>query len=385
MTTEPDCSPLDSTVCQYLNRAHGLAYARLGPDLAVIEASPNLNWLVTASAHDVIGRPLAELFYEFVGAEDALHAILHGESASYRLEWVNFVLPNGATTYLTFEVAPFDAANPADGLLVVVEDTTAHGVLEQVVMQDRNNLRLAEARLATANAELQRLLQFKSLMLSMASNEIRTPLSTIRLYTSLLLSNPAAASEDDRRRYIATIYGQANRLEALVNDLLDLDRIEAGRLSLQRTPCDLTSLVREVVEVMYAVAIPRRLIVQFDLPETPLVAQADPEHLRRIVYHVLYYTARHTPDGQATQIRGRCTIDQVELQFSDAGPALTDSQAARLFQPYQRMTESGSGSPADDGPGLFIARNLAEAHGGRISVTSQPVQGNTFTVSLPVK
>jgi signal transduction histidine kinase len=143
--------------------------------------------------------------------------------------------------------------------------------------------------------------------------------------------------------------------------------------------------VREVAEVMHAVAIPRRLIVQFDLPETPLIAQADPEHLRRIVYHVLYYTARHTPDGQATQIRGRCTIDQVELQFSDAGPALTDSQAARLFQPYQRMTESGSGSPADDGPGLFIARNLAEAHGGRISVTSQPVQGNTFTVSLPVK
>jgi signal transduction histidine kinase len=366
-----------------LNRSRGLAYARLGPDLTIVEASQNLSELVTVTAHDVIGRPLSELFYEFVGAEDALYAILHGESASYRLEWVNFVLPNGATTYLTFEVAAYHETDPADGLLVIVEDTTAHGVLEQVVMQDRNSLRLAEARLAAANAELQRLLQFKSLMLSMASNEIRTPLSTIRLYSNLLLSNSTTASEEDRRRYIATIYGQANRLEALVNDLLDLDRIEAGRLRLQRSPCDLGALVREVVELMYAVAIPRRLMITLDLPETPLIAQADPEHLRRIIYHVLYYTARHTPDGQAVQIRARSGHDQIELQFTNADPGLTDSQAARLFQPYQRTTESGSGSPVDDGPGLFIAQNLAEAHGGRISVTSQPGQGSIFTVSLP--
>lgn len=383
MTTEPDCSQLDSTVCQHLNRSRGLAYARLGPDLAIVEASQNLSDLVTVTAHDVIGRPLAELFYEFIGAEDALRAILHGESASYRLEWVNFVLPNGATTYLTFEVAAYHEANPAEGLLVIIEDTTSHGVLEQVVMQDRNDLRLAQAQLATANAELQRLLQFKSLMLSMASNEIRTPLSTIRLYTSLLLSNPAAASEDDRRRYIATIYGQANRLEALVNDLLDLDRIEAGRLSLQRAPCDLTALVREVAEVMHAVAIPRRLIVKFDLPETPLVVQADYEHLRRIIYHLLYYAARHTPDGQPVQVRGRSGTDHAELQFMDASAGLTDLQATQLFLPYRR-TEAGSNLAGDDGPGLFIAKHLVEAHAGRIAVINQPGHGTAFAVYLPV-
>jgi signal transduction histidine kinase len=356
----------------------------LGPDLNIVEASPNLSWLVTPTAHDVIGRPLAELFYEFVGAEDALRAILHGESASFRLEWVNFELPNGTTTYLTFEVAAVVESDPAAGLLVILEDTTAHGVLEQVVMQDRNELRLAEAKLAMTNAELQRLVQFKSLMLSMASNEIRTPLSTIRLYSSLLLSNPVSASEEDRRRYIATIYGQANRLEALVNDLLDLDRIEAGRLKLQRSPCDLNALVHEVVEVMYAIALPRRLVVTLDLPETPLIAQADPEHLRRIVYHMLYYAARHTPDGQTVQIRGRSNADQIGLQFIDADPGLTDSQAARLFQPYQRTDEAGASARVEDGPGLFIAKNLVEAHAGHMTVTSQPGLGSTFTIHLPV-
>jgi signal transduction histidine kinase len=383
MTTESDCSPLDSTVCQHLNRSRGLAYARLGPDLIIIEASQNLSELVTATAHDVIGRPITDLFYEFVGAEDALRAILHGESSSYRLEWVNFVLPNGTTTYLTFEVAAYFESDPAAGLLVIIEDTTSHGVLEQVVMQDRNELRLAQAQLATANAELQRLLQFKSLMLSMASNEIRTPLTTIRLYTSLLLSNPAAASDEDRRRYIATIYGQANRLEELVIDLLDLDRIEAGRLILQRTPCDLSSLMREVAELMCTIAIPRRLTVTLDLPETPLIIQADQEHLRRVIYHLLYYLARHTQDGQPVQLRGLAGSDHIELQLTAPIAGLVDTQVALLFQPYQRAAGTSFSGSVDDGPGLFIAKHLVEAHAGRLAVTLQPEE-TTFTVYLPV-
>lgn len=382
MTTESDCSPLDSTVCQHLNRSRGLAYARLGPDLIIIDASQNLSDLVTATAHDVIGRPITELFYEFVGAEEALRAILHGESSSYRLEWVNFVLPNGMTTYLTFEVAAYFESDPAAGLLVIIEDTTSHGVLEQVVMQDRNELRLAQAQLAAANAELQRLLQFKSLMLSMASNEIRTPLTTIRLYTSLLLSNPAAASDEDRRRYIATIYGQANRLEELVIDLLDLDRIEAGRLLLQRTPCDLSALMREVTELMCTIAVPRRLTVTLDLPKTPLSLQADREHLRRVIYHLLYYLARHTLDGQPVQLRGLARNEQIELQLAAPITSLTNTQVDQLFQPYQRAAGTSASGAVDDGPGLFIAKHLVEAHTGRLTVTIQPEE-TTFTVYLP--
>lgn len=381
--SEPDCSPLDSMVCQHLNRSRGLAYARLGTDLTIIEASPNLSTLVTSTAHDVLGRPLAELFYEFVGAEDALYAILHGESASYRLEWVNFVLPNGTTTYLTFEVAAYNETHPADGLLVIIEDTTAHGVLEQVVMQDRNELRLVQARLAAANIELQRLFQFKSLMLSMASNEIRTPLSTIRLYSSLLLANSAAASAEDRQRYVATIYGQANRLEALVNDLLDLDRIEAGRLRLQLSPCNLTMLVHEVVEIVYAVATPRRLSITLDLPETPLVIQADVEHVRRILYHLLTFAVRHTQHDQPIRVQAHTSTTQIELQFIVDSLHLSDAQLAQLFQPYQRP-ESGPSSVIDDGPGLFIARHLVEAHAGRLSAACPTGNGSTFTVYLPV-
>jgi len=223
------------------------------------------------------------------------------------------------------------------------------------------------------------------LMLSMASSEIRTPLTTIRLYSGLLQSETSTITPEDRQRYVATIYGQANRLDALVTDLLDLDRIEAGRLRLNRIACDVNVLVREVAELMPAVVMPRHVNLSVDLPETPLVMQCDPEHLKRIVYNLLSNAARYTPEGRPMQVTGRSEAEHIVLQFSDAGPGMTEDQLARIFQPYYRTEEARQSPFAGAGLGLFIVRHLVEAHGGTVQVTSQPGQGTTFTLRLPLK
>jgi signal transduction histidine kinase len=297
MALDPNATQLSGKVCRFLARTHGLAYAQIAPDLTIVEASPNLKDLVTPNAREVVGQPLTDLFWEFVGAEEALLAVLYGEAASFRLEWVNFVLPNGTTTYLTFEVMALNSIEPGDGLLFIIEDATAHGMLEQVVMQDRNELRLIQERLAAANTELQRLLQFKSLMLSLASTEMRTPLTTIRLYAGLMMKEPSQIAPEDRQRFIATIYGQANRLDSLVNDLLDLDQIEAGRLKLNRALCDLNAIVRESVELVNTVVIPRRLNWNLNLPESALLVPGDADHLRRVAYNLLSIAAKHISDN----------------------------------------------------------------------------------------
>ncbi|NTU62702.1 MAG: HAMP domain-containing histidine kinase [Chloroflexi bacterium] len=366
-------------------RTRGLAYAQIAPDLTVVEASPNLKALVTANAEEVVGQRLTDLFWEFVGAEEALLAILNGESASYRLEWVNFVLPDGTTTYLTFEVGALDEAEPGAGLIFVIEDATAHGRLEQVVMQDRNELRLIQGRLTAANAELQRLLQFKSLVLSLASSEFRTPLTTIRLYAGLLMKESSTAGPEDRQRFIATIYGQANRLASLVNDLLDLDLIEAGHLNLNRVPCDLSSMIRQVAEVMNAVVIPRRLTWTFDLPEQPLIVQGDAEHLWRIVYNLSSNAVKYAPENTPIQVIGRFEADAAALHIVSAGPSMTETQLAQLFQPYYH-TEGARQNPLSGADlGLFVVKYLVEAHGGRLAVTSQPDRGTIFSVRLPLQ
>jgi signal transduction histidine kinase len=384
MTPDYSSNQLVDVVCQFFTRVHGLAYARIAPDLTVVEASPNLRDLVTATADEVVGQPLSALFWEFIGAEEALQAILHGESASYRLEWVNFVLPDGTTTYLTFEVVALDRAEPGAGLLFIIEDATAHGTLEQIVMQDRNELRLTEERLAATNAELHRLLQFKSLMLSLASSEFRTPLTTIRLYAGLLMKGPSQATAEDRQRFITAIYGQANRMDSLVNDLLDLDLIEAGRLKLNRVSCELNTLVREAVEMMNAMTILRRLNWGLDLPEPSLVVEGDLEHLRRIVYNLLNNAAKNTPEGGLVQVIGRSAGSYAELQIVDAGPGMTVTQLAQLFQPYYHTDGTRRNPLSGTDLGLLVVKYLVESHGGHLAVTSQPGQGTTFTVRLPL-
>jgi signal transduction histidine kinase len=384
MMCDPNSTQMPDKVCRFLARTHGLAYAHIAPDLTIVEASPNLKDLVTPNAEEVMGQRLTDLFWEFVGAEEALLAVLLGEAASYRLEWVNFVLPDGTTTYLTFEVVALNSTEPGAGLLFIIEDATAHGTLEQVVMQDRNELRLIRERLAAANTELQRLLQFKSLMLSLASSEFRTPLTTIRLYAGLLMKEPSPATPEDRQRFIATIYGQANRLDSLVNDLLDLDLIEAGRLKLNRVSCDLSAIIQQVAEVMKTVVIPRRLNWTLDLPEQPLVVQGDAEHLWRIVYNLLSNAVKHTPEGGLIQVLGRSEASHAVLHMIDVGSGMTETQLAQLFQPYYHTDGMRGNLHAGADLGLFVVKYLVEAHGGRLEVTSQPDQGTTFTVRLPL-
>jgi signal transduction histidine kinase len=385
MVLDPNAPPLSGKVCRFLARTHGLAYAQIAPDLTIVEASPNLKDLVTPNAREVVGQRLPDLFWEFVGAEEALQAILHGESASYRLEWVNFVLPDGTTTYLTFEVMAFNSLEPGDGLLFVIEDATAHGTLEQVVMQDRNELRLIQEQLAAANAELQRLLQFKSLMLSLASTELRTPLTTIRLYAGLMMKDASQINPEDRQRFVATIYGQANRLDALVNDLLDLDQIEAGRLKLNRVLCDLNAVVREAVDVMNTVVIPRHFNWQLDLPEAALLVPGDAEHLRRIVYNLLSNAARYVVGNGLIQISGRVEAGYVVLQVFDIGAVLSEAQLAQLLQPYYHIDGTRRMPFTSADLGLLIVKYLAESHGGHLTVSVQPNQGTIFAVRLPLK
>jgi len=384
MMLDLNATQLSGKVCRFLARTHGLAYARIAPDLTIAEASPNLRELVMPNAEEVVGQPLTALFWEFVGAEEALLSVLHGESASYRLEWVNFVLPDGTTTYLTFEVVALNTIEPDAGLLFVIEDATAHGRLEQVVMQDRNELRLIQERLAAANAELQHLLQFKSLMLSLASSEFRTPLTTIRLYAGLLMKEPLQVAPEDRQRFITTIYGQANRLDSLVNDLLDLDQIEAGRLKLNRALCDLNAIVRESVEVMNTVVIPRHLNWSLDLPEPPLLVPGDAEHLRRVVYNLLNNAAKYIPESGLIQVSERSEDDYATLQIVDVGPTMTEAQLAQLFQPYYHTDGTRRNPFTSADLGLLIVKYLVESHGGHLAVTSQPGQGTTFSVRLPL-
>jgi signal transduction histidine kinase len=146
----------------------------------------------------------------------------------------------------------------------------------------------------------------------------------------------------------------------------------------------LNALVRQVVEVMSAVVIPRRLNWSLDLPEQPLIVQGDAEHLWRIVYNLSNCAVKHSPDNGLIQISARAESDLAVLHIVDAGPGLTEEQLAQLFQPYYRLEETRRAPLTGVDLGLFVVKYLVEAHGGQLEVASQLGQGTAFTVRLPM-
>jgi signal transduction histidine kinase len=361
-----------------------LAYAHVAPDLTVAQVSPNFAALAADPGAPIEGRPLPDLLWEFVGAEDALRAILRGDEPAFALEQVNRELPDGAPAYLTFQVLPLDFDQPGTGLLLIVEDVTGAGRLQQRLAQDRNELRLLQTQLSRANAELQHLNRFKSFMISMVAHDLRSPLTTIEGYASMLFEAAANGQPIDRE-YAMSILVQTRRINQMILNLLNLDQIEQGRLALAPVACDLSELAHEAATAFEAMAVLRRLALSVEAAGEPLAIRADPERLRQALHNLIGNALKYTPEGGRVRLVTRRDGDDAIAQVIDTGPGMEQAELDNLFQPYYRTDEARKSQIVGTGLGLYIVKMLVEAHSGRVEVSSRPGQGTTFTIRLPLR
>ena len=386
MTLSPiDRDPivLAARVAQAISATYQMAYAQLAPDLTVVQHSSNFPSLLPHPVQEITGQPIAELLWELVGTEEILGEILQGKQITYRLEYINRERADGSTTYLNFQVLPLDADDPGRGLLLLVENETGDGRLQQLLVQDRNELRLVKDQLTDANEELIRLNRLKSLFLSMSAHDLRTPLTAISGYASLMLDVLPDDINPSIRNYLMIVTHQAGRLNSLISDFLDLDQIEEGRLTLEPEPLDLRKVVEEVTNVMQINANSRETSLETSLPDNPVNLWADRDKLYRVVYNLVGNAIKYTPRQGQVKVQVEPNGDQVVLHVIDNGHGLTEEQLANLFQIYYRTEDAKKSKTQGTGLGLYIVKMLVEAHQGQITVVSQPGQGSTFTVMLP--
>ena len=245
---------LAAQVTKVLNVIHRVAYALVTTDLIVVYASPNFNTVLSESTFHVFGRPLPELLWEFVGVEDKLKAVADGSLPFLAFERVNRLQADGRIIYLDLTVTPIQDPELGDGLLLIAEDVTEQSQMEQRLTQHRNELLLVKKQLSEANREMQRLNRLKSLFLSMAVHDLRTPLTTIRAYGDLMLRVLPGDIPPRLTDYLQIIQTQTNRMEWMIDDFLDLDLVEQGKLGLSKSPTDLNRLVQDVVDMMIYLA-----------------------------------------------------------------------------------------------------------------------------------
>ena len=367
-------------VMEALQTMHHFAYAQLASDLTIQQYSANFVSLLQIPVAPSLGQSITTLLDELVGMEESLTAVLTGTLPYLRLENVNRSHENGSIDYLTFQINPLSSNNSQTGLLLLVEDNTILGQARQQIVQDRNELRLIKQQLATANQELQHLNELKSLFLSMAAHDLRSPLTVIQLHAELAED---FVQEDTAKWSLQIISDEARRLNQLITDLLDLEQLEAGKLMIELGNCDLNSVVNNVLTSMNIYITSQHRQVHCQLHETPVWAWADPGRLWQILYNLISNAVKYTRKEGEIYIHTRYSAGECLLQVSDNGKGMTPEEVTALFTRFYRTKEARQSNVSGSGLGLHITKALVEAHNGRIDVSSTLNQGSTFAVYLP--
>ena len=212
-----------------------------------------------------------------------------------------------------------------------------------------------------------------------ASHELRTPLTSVRGLAELGLQEGDHASTGELLRLISMIQRESSRMSRLVEELLLLARFDAGR-PLDLVPADLSSIAAEAAQHARA-AYPGRMITLH--AAEPLVVMADGERIRQVIDNLISNAIQHTPPDSPVTITVTTIPGSVQLTVADQGPGLTAEQASHVFERFYRADDARARSRGGTGLGLAIAASLTTAHGGRISVDTQPGHGAAFHLQLP--
>jgi signal transduction histidine kinase len=251
---------------------------------------------------------------------------------------------------------------------------------EQRLLEEE--LRRKNYQLEQQNLAIQETNRLKTEFVSMVSHELRTPLTSIQGYAELMLEDDQLAEE--QRESLALVKRNAERLLGLINDLLDLSRIEAGRLDLHRTSLDVARLIRDVAGSLRPLIEAKRQHFRLDLAGQLPTVWADQDRVTQILTNLISNAHKYTLAEGSITVAARRDDGFVRVDVSDTGIGLSPEDQAQLFtkffRAHDRLPQAGRGT----GLGLAITRLLVELHGGRITVSSAPGQGSTFSFSLPV-
>ena len=345
-----------------------LGIVRAGPDMRIIDVNPRMAALMRVEASQMIGMPVAayldpseftrvfELFQPlWNGAVDTIESDSRAVRGDRTRAWLHW----SATSVR-------NAAGRVDYFIAMYEDTDAQHAANEA---------------ATAHlAGIERLNQLKSEFITLVSHEFRTGLVGIQGFSEMIRDSEGLAREDVKA-FAADINKDAQRLNRLINDMLDLDRIEAGRLTLHMEAVDINVVLQDAVERARASSDHHVIELKLD-PAQPLT-HCDADRVAQIIANLLTNAVKYSPDGGEILVSSLASEGVVEVSVRDHGVGIAPEFAKRLFSRYERY-EKTSGKIIGTGLGLAIARQIVEMHHGRIWVDTTIGTGSDFRFTLPM-
>jgi signal transduction histidine kinase/DNA-binding response OmpR family regulator/CHASE3 domain sensor protein len=232
--------------------------------------------------------------------------------------------------------------------------------------------------------ELEQASQYKSDFLANMSHELRTPLNSLLILAKLLADNDTGRLSDEQVRYAQTIQSSGNDLLTLINDILDLSKIEAGHMEIKPEPLALVRLTKDLTNLFTPVAEKKNLEFRVEVaPECPAYIETDDQRLEQVLRNLLSNAFKFTEQGKVELRVARAADSQIALSVTDSGIGITEDKQNAVFEPFRQADGTISRKYGGTGLGLSICRELVRLLGGTIGLRSVEGQGSTFTVLVP--
>ncbi len=283
----------------------------------------------------------------------------------------------------------YDRANRLTGALLTLRDITRRKLAEQALTHERllltQQVHEQTADLRKANAELARVAKMKDEFLANMSHELRTPLNTVLGLSEALQEQVYGPLVERQVRALRNIEESGRHLLALINDILDISKIEAGKLTLELQPVAVETLCQASLGLVRQMALKKQIKVNYTPNPAIGVMQADERRLKQILVNLLGNAVKFTPEGGAIGLDVYVDEEKEAICFDvwDTGIGISDEDMGQLFQPFIQLDSRLARQHEGSGLGLALVYRMTKLHGGSISATSQVGHGSRFTISLP--
>ncbi len=255
--------------------------------------------------------------------------------------------------------------------------------LERKVKERTQELEVVNLKLQDSNRDLQRANSMKSEFLANMSHELRTPLNAIIGFSELLLDKSFGALTEEQRDYVVDILSSGRHLLELINDILDLSKIEAGKMKLSLEVFDLAPAIEEAMALLRVEAGRKHIELCSEVPDPDLQVQADRSKLKQIMYNLLSNAVKFTPPAGRVVLKAQSDGDVLTVSVRDSGIGIREEDQQRIFQAFTQVDASYSRKYQGTGLGLTLVKKFVEMHGGMVRLESRFGEGSSFTFTIP--
>jgi PAS domain S-box-containing protein len=360
----------------------------------ITDANKQMEKLTGCTRDELIGAPFKNYFTDPNRAEAAINQVLNeGKVTNYEL---TARARDGTLTVVSYNASTFhDRDRMLQGVFAAARDVT--------------ELKLFEQRLQQKNVELEEASRMKSEFLANMSHELRTPLNAIIGFSEVLVDGLVGEMTDQQRGFLTDIFSSGKHLLSLINDILDLSKIEAGKMTLDLEPVQVSSLFANSLSIIREKAAARNIHLTMDAPEELGTIRSDARKVKQIVYNLLSNAVKFTSERgevklQATRVLrdevGRLSdasmgrsfplvdnefTDFLKITVTDSGMGISPDGLELLFKPFSQVDSGLARKFEGTGLGLAMVKLLADLHGGAVAVESEVGKGSRFTVWLPFR